>query len=573
MTVRVDRRAVLAAAGALLAGTSMSCSGGSGPARGPATDLLEGRDWAHFAGAVPTRAGVRITRLDRRITRQDGSGGQPNPPVNLRGPHLVFRGDLRIEALLSRPEGTDAYLHLYGETPVVYDEWRQERRGVRIGVAGGRIRFDRWDGDSDRPAVTRAFGRDFGDEVRLAVEVRGSRLVLEADGKAVGAVPGREVFGRGRIWFGADAQGDGEGWTLGALRAMPLGRGRMSVRDAPALEVPRSTDALRDLAADLDRPIRIGTALAAGPLLTDSAYRRTAGEEFSLLTPENDFKPQFVQPRRGVFAFQEGDTLVDFAAANDMQVHAHTLVWFEALPSWMRAEMTPADRRRVMTEHIRAVAGHFRGRVAEWDVVNEPMSDEDEDYTNGNRGVRPHLWFEAMGERYLDIAFRTAREADPHAVLYLNEYGVEEDGPRWDALHALLIRLTERGVPIDGVGFQNHEYAAGDRTDPEVFRRKVRALARLGLKARVSEMDVLVGAGEEDVQARQFAGKLAVCREEPNCTSFSTWGFTDRYGSTADIRHYPPSPGDALPWDASYEAKPAYWALRDALSRSGRGRR
>ncbi|MEU5313222.1 endo-1,4-beta-xylanase [Streptomyces sp. NPDC021562] len=573
MAVRVDRRAVLAAAGALLAGASTSCTGGSVPARGPATDLLEGRDWAHFAGAVPTRAGVRITRLDRRITRQDGSGGQPNPPVNLRGPHLVFRGDLRIEALLTRPAGTDAYLHLYGETPVVYDEWRQERRGARIGVAGGRIRFDRWDGDSDRPAVTRAFGRDFGDEVRLAVEVRGSRLVLEADGKAVGSVPGRDVFGRGRIWFGADAQGDGDGWTLGGLRAMPLGRGRMSVQDAPALEVPRSTDALRDLAADLDRPIRIGTALAAGPLLTDSDYRETAGEEFSLLTPENDFKPQFVQPRRGVFAFQEGDSLVDFAAANDMQVHAHTLVWFEALPSWMRAEMTHADRRRVMTEHIRAVAGHFRGRVAEWDVVNEPMSDEDEDYTNDNLGLRPHLWFEAMGERYIDIAFRTAREADPHAVLYLNEYGVEEDGPRWDALHALLIRLMERGVPIDGVGFQNHEYAPGDRTDPEVFRRKVRALARLGLKARVSEMDVLVGVGEEDVQARQFAGKLAVCREEPNCTSFSTWGFTDRYGSTADIRHYPPSPGDALPWDASYEAKPAYWALRDALSRSDSGRR
>ncbi|MCF4135954.1 endo-1,4-beta-xylanase [Streptomyces sp. Tue 6430] len=64
-------------------------------------------------------------------------------------------------------------------------------------------------------------------------------------------------------------------------------------------------------------------------------------------------------------------------------------------------------------------------------MVNEPMSDEDEDYSNGNRGVRPQLWFEAMGEQYIDIAFHAAREADPHAVLYLNEYGVEEDGPRW----------------------------------------------------------------------------------------------------------------------------------------------
>ncbi|MGW5636941.1 endo-1,4-beta-xylanase [Streptomyces sp. NPDC003832] len=537
-------------------------------------DLLDGRDWAHFASGKPTPTGVRITPLDRRITRQDGTGGQPNPPVNLRGPHLVFRGDVRIEAGLQRTDDTDAYLHLYGETPVIYDEWRYERRGVRIGVVGGRLRIDRWDGDSDRPAMTRTFGSGLGLGVRLAVEVRANRLVLEADGRVVGTVPARDVFGSGRIWFGADAGVRGKGWTLSDLHARSLGRGRMSVVDAPGLRVPRSSDAMRDLAAVLPRPIRMGTALAAGPLLTDSAYRRTAGEEFSMLTPENDFKPQFVQPRRGVFAFAEGDTLVDFAEANRMKVHAHTLVWFEALPAWMRAEMTDEQRRRVMVEHIRAVAGHFRGKVAEWDVVNEPMSDEDEDYSNGNRGVRPQLWFEAMGEQYIDIAFHAAREADPHAVLYLNEYGVEEDGPRWDALYALLVRLKERGVPIDGVGFQDHEYAVGDRTDPEVFRRKVRALAELGLKARVSEADVLVDEDEEEIQARQLAGKLAVCGEEPNCTSFSTWGFTDKYGSTADLRHYPPSPGNALPWDDTYEAKPAYWALRDVLDdarRSGTG--
>lgn len=154
--------------------------------------------------------------------------------MNLRGPHLVLRGDIRIEARLTRLDGTDAYLHLYGETPVVYDEWRQERRGVRIGVAGGRVRFDRWDGDSDKPAMTRTFGKGFGEDVRLAVEVRGNRLVLEADGDIVGNVAGREVFGHGRIRFGADAQGRGDGWTLGELRAMPLGRGRLSVRDAPA---------------------------------------------------------------------------------------------------------------------------------------------------------------------------------------------------------------------------------------------------------------------------------------------------------------------------------------------------
>lgn len=54
-----------------------------------------------------------------------------------------------------------------------------------------------------------------------------------------------------------------------------------------------------------------------------------------------------------------------------------------------------------------------------------------------------------------------------------------------------------------------------------------------------------------------MAGKLRVCLEEPNCTSFSTWGFTDRYGSTADTKIYPARTADSLPWDAALRPKPA----------------
>jgi endo-1,4-beta-xylanase len=92
----------------------------------------------------------------------------------------------------------------------------------------------------------------------------------------------------------------------------------------------------------------------------------------------------------------------------------------------------------------------------------------------------------------------------------------------------------------------------------------VRDLAELGVQARVSEMDVPVGADEEDgrqTQAEEMAGKLRVCLEEPNCTSFSTWGFTDRYGSTADTEICPPRAADALPWDAALWLKPAYERL------------
>ncbi|WSQ96575.1 endo-1,4-beta-xylanase (plasmid) [Streptomyces globisporus] len=227
-------------------------------------------------------------------------------------------------------------------------------------------------------------------------------------------------------------------------------------------------------------------------------------------------------------------------------------------------------RGRREPRHIATVAGHFKGKVAGWDVVNEPMSDDEKSYTNGDLGLRSEQspWFEAMGEEYIDEAFRAAHRADPQAQLFLNEYGIEEEGERWDALYDLIKRLKERGVPIDGVGFQNHEYTPGDRTAPETFRSHVRDLAELGVQARVSEMDVPIVEDEKDgreTQADEMAGKLRVCLEEPNCTSFSTWGFTDRYGSSADTKIYPPRTADSLPWDTNLRPKRAYERLLEAL--------
>ncbi|GAB3884889.1 hypothetical protein GCM10029964_046640 [Kibdelosporangium lantanae] len=86
----------------------------------------------------------------------------------------------------------------------------------------------------------------------------------------------------------------------------------------------------------------------------------------------------------------------------------------------------------------------------------------------------------------------------------------------------------------------------------------------MGLKVRVSEMDVVSG-GDNTMQAKEFAGKLAVCRDEPNCTTFGMWGFTDRYGSTADAGNYPVRVGDALPWDQDLKPKKAYSSMAAEL--------
>lgn len=54
------------------------------------------------------------------------------------------------------------------------------------------------------------------------------------------------------------------------------------------------------------------------------------------------------------------------------------------------------------------------------------------------------------------MAFRWAHEADPQAVLLLNEYDAEGFNGKSDALYEFVKGMLARGVPIHGVGMQTH---------------------------------------------------------------------------------------------------------------------
>jgi len=253
---------------------------------------------------------------------------------------------------------------------------------------------------------------------------------------------------------------------------------------------------------------------------------------------------------------------VAVAQANKQDVHGHTLVFAKSNPSWI-TDAPKAELPNIMTNHITNVVTHFKGRIKTWDVVNEPMSEKDEEYEAGGLGLRTSFWQQAMGEEYIDKSFIAARAADPAAKLYINDYGIEHEGVRWDAFIALLKRLKARGVPVDGVGFESHVYQKTDQIDLGVMAAHFRAIADLGLSVRVSEIDV---TGKDPAfQTQQYAGVLQLCITEPSCTAYSTWGVTDLYGSTTISDRYPLLLGSSLLWDKNYMPKPAYNALKSTL--------
>jgi endo-1,4-beta-xylanase len=242
-----------------------------------------------------------------------------------------------------------------------------------------------------------------------------------------------------------------------------------------------------------------------------------------------------------------------------MKIRGHTLVWHNQLPGWLTGgNFTRDEVTQILRDHILTLAGRYRGRVWAWDVVNEAISDSMGSLRTGS------FWYQAIGPDYIKLAFQFAREADPAAKLYYNDYSIEGLNAKSDAVYALVQDLKNQGVPIDGVGWQMHQ-VGGFRIQP-AHQTNATRLADLGLEISLTEMDVRINlpvtSEKLAQQADGYRDSITFCLAQSNCKALVTWGFTDKYswvpGTFAGW-------GDALIYDATYQPKPAYFALQSVL--------
>jgi endo-1,4-beta-xylanase len=300
------------------------------------------------------------------------------------------------------------------------------------------------------------------------------------------------------------------------------------------------------------RGIDVGAAVALEPLLNDETYREVLAREYSLITAENVMKFDSLEPERGVYDFSRADPLVDFAAKNNMRVRGHTLVWHNQNPNWLTSgDFTREELIDIMQGHITAAMTHYKGKVYAWDVVNEAM--------DGSISV-----WQGIGYDYVKIAFQAARKADPEALLFYNDYGAEGMDGRSDAVYDLVKYLKSEGL-IDGVGLQMHVTNRGGPSR-EDLEANMRRLGELGLIVHITELDVRVGTPETPeelaAQAKVYRDVFDACLAVDACKAVVTWGFSDRYSWVSDMYG---GMGAALPFDMSYQPKPAYQAIKEAL--------
>ncbi len=212
--------------------------------------------------------------------------------------------------------------------------------------------------------------------------------------------------------------------------------------------VPANADGATLAAAAQESGRYFGTAIAAGKL-GDSQYTTIANREFDMITAENEMKINATEPNRGQFNFTQGDRIYNWAVQNGKRVRGHTLAWHSQQPSWME-QTSGSSLRQAMIDHINGVMGHYRGKIYAWDVVNEAFAD-------GNSGGRRDSNLQRTGNDWIEVAFRTARAADPAAKLCYNDYNIDNwSWAKTQGVYNMVRDFKQRGVPIDCVGLQSH---------------------------------------------------------------------------------------------------------------------
>ena len=325
---------------------------------------------------------------------------------------------------------------------------------------------------------------------------------------------------------------------------------------------------LRDQADS--RGIFIGTAVRPSLLFSEPHYAATLAREFNMAEPEDAMKWWVVRPSRDTFDYSQADQVVAFAEVHHMKVRGHTLVWGWSNPEWLtNLHASPTEFSQLLQEHIAHVVSHFRGKVFAWDVVNEAFDE------HGN--VKPSIWYDqpgigvaGKGTQYIEQSFRWAHEADPEALLFYNDGGGETLNAKSDAVYEMVRDFRKRGVPIDGVGLQMHIFDLNP--DVDGIRRNIARFAALGVQVHITELDVALPVAPDGIavptdlikQATIYRQIASACLGVRGCTAIQTWGFTDKWSwigsATKHIK------GAGMLFDRRYEPKPAYNAIKEALS-------
>ncbi len=301
-------------------------------------------------------------------------------------------------------------------------------------------------------------------------------------------------------------------------------------------------ESIKDLYAD---SFEVGCCINPAIISTD-AYSELVIKEFSSVTMENNLKPEAILDKEAsmedltdggthlVVNLDSAKDELDFAIENNMKVRGHTLIWHSQTPDWIfyvdydtKGKLASRELMLTRVDHYMEdvftyVEENYDGLFYAWDIVNEAMED--------NGKMRDSLWYQTIGEDYVEQVFAIARKYAPEDIkLFYNDYNAYQSSKQ-NGIIEMLKPVAEAGN-IDGVGMQGHLYTG---EDPTHFANAAKRYAdELGVVVHITEIDVTTPDGDsgEGVQGKYFGNLFKALKDAKAAgvpiESVSVWGLSD----------------------------------------------
>ena len=347
---------------------------------------------------------------------------------------------------------------------------------------------------------------------------------------------------------------------------------------------------LRSLAATRTN-FHVGTAIGTRNATVDSTLVR----EFNAIVCENAMKFGSIMTGENAYSYTSADNIINFGNSRGMYVRGHNFIWHKQMPAWFSATTYNPSRDstfRLMKKYITNVMTHFKGKINEWDIVNEAVARDSAGMRLGT-GANPsdqNLKWALLTDApnhdndYLDSAFTYARRADSSVLLVYNDYDCEGMGKKSGFVYNVVSHLKSKNL-VDVIGLQCHFYAGSSTSGsngawvPTEMVENLKRLAALGLKISLTEVDIRVATSPApdsvllNKQKTAYQTLMSICLAQPGCNNFILWGIND--GSSwvpGSFSGY----GQALLFsdnttNGAYTPKPTYYAVQAAMISASTG--
>ena len=327
-----------------------------------------------------------------------------------------------------------------------------------------------------------------------------------------------------------------------------------------ALQICDDNIGLKDLTN-----IKIGSAIDKFYLENNASYREKVIKHFDRISMENAWLWYKVHPEKDVYNWEEFDYLVSFAEQYNKDIIGHSLVYHDYLPQWVNDfNGTKNDWEEILKNHIQTLIGRYKGRIKAWIVVNEAF--------NSDGSLRTSVWLKHIGPKYIELAFKWAREADPTAKLFYNDFDLELNQTKLKAVLRTMKDLKVNGTPIDGIGTQLHI----KKEFPEVFEiyRMTKQIQDEGWLVYFSEIDISLNLlGKTNIptthdlmQQKYLVKEIIRAFKQINPEQqygISFWNVGDQDSWIRYTFHRIDFP---CMFDDNYKAKPMYCGVKEALT-------